>query len=436
MSKRDKKAFETAKSVFDDYFSDVCFNNDEIRYVTYKEIQEDKKHKIYCAVIEYKDFRQYVNFYENGAVVNCVFDFDNCPLCHFGDILNVTDSDDLSFYTYKSCYNTDMIRCALDKIMLATDKYFTDITNISKSQKKKEIIRNEINLLCDDECVDNKDIADDVDLLQFIYGTLVLFDKNNGYIDFLKDLKKKKLKGEKLNMYENRAHRVLSRLSKKQLTQMSDNIKKTTQDKLYLYSPYVFFAIVFAIIFGIMGIKIQSALYEGYIGFDLFDSALGFGTAGAAFSLIFTGIFDKLIYKIIVPKSKKDHLNMILEKEKATVWGVVIGVIGSVAICAFFILNFCFSGAGFSEDNIKFRNYCFQKFQTYSYGDVEIAEIKGDYSDGSYSEYLDKAYAFCFDGDNWYEYGVADEETKCLIEKKAKEYNKEINTYKTVGDIK
>lgn len=434
MSKKNRQAFEMAKGIFDSYFADMGYNKSGIRFITYNEIKEDKKSRIYSAVIEYNDFRQYVNFYERGAVINSIFDFDNCPLCHFGEILNVLDSDDLSFYTYDSCYSEDLMKFALENIMQATEKYFNDLISISNSQNKKDIIFNELKAYCNDEDLNNKDIAGDVDLLHLFYGTLTLSDEDNGYIDFLKDLRKKKSEGKELDAFEKRAYRVMSKMSKKQLKEMSNDMKKTKEDRLYLYAPYVFFAIVFAVIFGFVGVKIQGILYDGYIGVDYFESALGFATAGAAISVIFTGLIDKFIYKIIVPKSKMGHFNIIYEKEKSSDLGGILALICCVVLCGFFTFAFCFSGAGFNEDNIKYREYCFQKFQTYSYIDVEIAEIDGSYSDGVYSEYLEPAYAFNFDGE-WYEYGAADSETQELLNKKTKEFNKKIKTYRAIEDI-
>lgn len=437
MAKREKEAYELAKKIFDDYFSRLAVKNRNIRYITYQEKADENNQRVYSAVLDYGDFRQYVNFYEKdmgNAFINCAFELDKC-LCHFGEILNVIDSDDLSFYSFPMCYNEKLILSALDKIMRATEKYMPDILAIADSAEMQERVYNNLAEYVDKETIAEKDVLTDYDEQYFVFDA-VIFNIDEGYQDFLRSLKRKKKKGKLTDSYEIRAERVLSKLSRKELREVHKKVKKTNADKFYLYIPYVIFALIFAVIFGFIGVKIQLSLYDGYIGVDYFSSALGFGVAGASLSVAFTSMINEKIYKIIVPKSRKDHFDMILELEKSPsqMQGMIFAILGTTAIAVFFIVMFTCSGFGFKDNEIRHREYLFEPFETYCFEDVEMAEIKGTADDGGYSEYMDTAYAFKLDGE-WYEYGVPDIEAKELIESNIEKYGMQLKTAETTADL-
>lgn len=435
MAKREKEAYKLAKKVFDDYFSRLAMENRNIKYITYQEKADEKNQRVYSAVIDYDDFRQYVNFYEKdmgNAFVNCAFEFDKY-LCHFGEILNIIDSDDLSFYSYPMCYNEKLIVSALDNIMGATEKYMSDIVSIANSAEIQERIYNTLAEYVDEETIAEKDVLTDYDEQYFIYDALI-FSLDEGYQDFLRSLKRKKKKGKLTDAYEIRAERVLSKLSKKELKNVHTKIKKTSADKFYMYIPYVIIAIILAVIFSVIGVKIQISLYDGYIGVDYFSSLLGFGAAGASLSVLLTSLINEKIYKIIVPKSKKDHFDMMIEHEKCSSSGTIFVIISTIAIAAFFIVMFTCSGFGFKDNEIRHREYIFEPFETYYFEDVEMAEIKGTVDDGDYLEYGDTAYAFKIDGE-WFDYGIPDDDAKKLIESNIEKYNKQLKTADSIGDL-
>ncbi|MCM1285979.1 MAG: hypothetical protein NC213_05600 [Acetobacter sp.] len=435
MAKREKEAYELAKKVFDDYFSRLAVENINIKFITYQEKADEKNNRVYSAVIDYDNFRQYVNFYEKdmgNAFVNCAFEFDKY-LCHFGEILNAIDSDDLSFYSYPMCYNENLILSALSNIMNATEKYMADISYIANSAEMQEKIYTNLAEHVDEETIAEKDVLTDYDEQYFIFDALI-FNLDEGYQDFLNSLKRKKKKGKLTDAYEIRAERVLSKLSKKELKNVHTKVKKTKADKFYMYAPYAVIAVIFAIIFGAVGVKVQMSLYNGCIGVDYFSSALGFGVAGASLSVILTSLINDKIYKIIVPKSKKDHFEMILELEKSSVWGTVLIAAGTIAIAVFSIVMFTCSGFGFKNNEIRHREYIFETFETCYFEDVEIAEVKGTVDSDGYSEYIDTAYAFKIGGE-WFDYGVPDDDAKKLIESNIEKYNKQLKTADSIEDL-
>jgi hypothetical protein len=106
------------QKTFNEYFDSYYNYNKSVKNVSYQNMANDLG---YSVKLEYKNFNQYVNVYYNAYepyTINCCFEFTNSKvdfLCHFVDVLNEIDSDDISFYTYAYCIDDETIKNAIEK---------------------------------------------------------------------------------------------------------------------------------------------------------------------------------------------------------------------------------------------------------------------------------------------------------------------------------
>lgn len=431
-----EKDIEKFNFLIDDYFNKYYANNRAIKNISYYNMEAFNGHSV---ILEYKNFRQYVNIYYDAYdynTVNCCFEFKYNGrrfLCHFADVLNLIDSNDISFYTYDKCFNDEKIVAALDNIMSATRKYQTNLNSIALTYDLSEKLYMDLNSDAeDDDCLSLPDLVLDMDYV--IYNTVYEIDELKKYL--AKREKRNKLK----KGYETRACRVLCALDRKEIKKVKKNKRKeqsySKKDKALLYTPYIIFAIVFAVAFGFIGLYIDKQIYNNCFGRMHFDTVLGFAVVGAFLSCILTWIIHKPLYKRIVKKDYYDEFQQILMAESSP--PALIAALGVliVIVCLFFTAFFCFNGMAFNSDgNIIYKDTAFSQKKIIMFADTEIAIVKGYHSKGGYSEYLDTAYAFKIEND-WYEYGVPDEEEVVeYIENSINKYNKDVKIYKSIEDI-
>lgn len=427
------------------FFSEYYTQNTNISNISYREMPKDEG---YSAIIEYKDFKQYVNIYwdtyENCAINSC-FELESRGfkfLCHFVDILNETDSDDISFYVFTHCAEQEKMRSSLNALMHTTEKYYTDICNITASKEHMDNIFKDIVL---DEALDEGLNENDIDkedipsvpeeATDFLYTIYeMLYDRNELKKVLTKSAKKNKLD----NKYEKRAYRVLSSQSKGEIKEYEKAREKSTKyplkDRIIMYTPSIIIAVVFGIVFGFLGIQLDKYLYPDLIGKDYMGTVVSFFILGIAVSILPISLIPNRFYKLFVPKKHYDEFLIMLESEKLTKLDkIVFSVIAVIGIAIIFVLC-AFTGVAFTNDgNIVSKDFIFSKAETYSLADTEIAAIDDVDGDGIF-DYTERAYAFKIDGE-WIEFGVPDDETKAIIESAVEKNHKQVKVYEYFDDI-
>jgi hypothetical protein len=200
--------------------------------------------------------------------------------------------------------------------------------------------------------------------------------------------------------------------------------------------PYFVIAVIFAVLFVILGIHIDKMLYPNWIGKDYGYTGLSFGISGIFLSLLFSSVVIKKIYKIFVPKKHYNNVMIIYEGEKASKKAVVFFVVLCVFVSVLFFNVMAFTGIAVTEnETVVNKDFAFSKVVEQPLEDTEIAIVKGSYSGKyGYSVYADTAYAFKVD-DEWIDFGIPNEEAKEIIENAIEKYDKSVKTYREVNDI-
>ncbi|MCH5321399.1 MAG: YIP1 family protein [Eubacterium sp.] len=452
MSKAEKALYEKTiqqiSALFADYFNEYFANHREIKNISFYTMSDDLG---YSVILEYENFTQYVNYFfdyfsaEKSVVNSCFkFNLNGEFFCNFDDVLDMIDSDDLSFYTYSNCFDDTAVLSAISEIMSATEKYIQKLNDIAHSDLlKKKYIKDNFD---EDEPFDK--IEEVIDITYVCYYKIFLATSeslDDYYKKLKKDLAKKYRKNTLETLYEKRAYRVLNNLTKADIKKLDKELEKSDKaskkDKFLMYLPVIVIAVIFAVIFAIIGYRIDKNIYADCIGRNSYLSVFAFGFVGVWISLIVSLLLPDSIYKFIVKKDKYDSFKRMVNSESilgSTIYKVLVCfllIIACLAIAVFFTFIFCFNGVAFKENSIVYREYGFSQMETYSFENTEIAILEGSYSDSEYREYEDTAYAFKL-GDEWVNYGVpTDDETTELIESNIKNYNKQVKTVKSIEDL-
>lgn len=450
-AKKNEIAESTIKSIdvlFRQYFDNYFSQHREVKNMSYYRMNDNSGLSV---ILDYDNFKQYVNYFydyfsiENAVVNTCFeFDFNGIFLCNFDDVLDMIDSDDLSFYTYLNCFENKAVINALDNIMQAVNKYLPYLNNIAVTPglKKKYI---------DDNYDEGEQYIDEIE--EMLDGTYFSYYKafstsseslDDFYAYLKKDLQKLYRKNQLDTLFEKRAYRVLNGLSKEDIKKLDKELlkadKMSKNDKFLMYMPVIIISVIFAIGFGIAGYYIDKNIFADCLGRKHYESVIAFGFAGTWISLIVSLLLPNSIYKLYIKKDRYDSFIRMVNAQgntesfaqKAVIY--IFCIVGCIAGALFFTTIFCFNGIAFNNDAIVYKDFAFSQTQSYSFEDTEIAIVEGEYSNGSYGEYIDTAYAFKLDED-WYDYGVPDEEIKELIEQNIEKYDKDVKIYKSVEDI-
>ncbi len=445
-----KDTIKNIDTLFREYFNEYYLSNRKIKNIFFYSMDNNLG---YSAVLEYKNFRQYVSFFYDyfsieNAVVNSCFEFaidGRKFLCNFDDVFDVTDSEDLSFYTYSNCFENEAVVSSLGCIMSATEKYFALLNSIACSDFLKEKYIKENYGVSENL---NSIIENAIDVTYVTYYKLFL-QANESIDDYYKYLKKELAKLYHKNqldtLYEKRAYRVLNNLSEKDIKQLDKELEKADRisksDRFLMYLPMLILAVIFAIAFGIIGYHIDENIFIDCIGKKHYSSLVAFGFSGACVSLIISVLLPNSVYKLFVKKDRYDSFIRMVNMQdiqgpfafKAIVYAFII--IAVLVIAMFFTVVFCFNGIAFKTDSIVYKEYAFSEMQRYSFEQTEIAIVEGSYNEGEYSSYIGTAYAFKL-GDEWYDYGVPDgNEVVLLIESNIEKYDKNVKIYKSIEDI-
>lgn len=422
-----KTVYTNAKKVIDEYFSSIAVNDNKIRYITFQEndVEFTKKGKCYTAVIEYDCFKQYINFYEKYLftknVVNSVFEFDGEEklFCFFVDVFNAVNSNDLDFYTYGYCKSSDDIKAALNNIVCATDKYFNCLERVANNSELQKLIIDDKKAYEEDNSFLPESFIDTFDHKWFKYKKLNS-DTFFGYETFFDELKSRKKKGLKLNLYEQRAYNYMSEMSRADIRQAQSSIKKKKYDNLLMLLPYIFGVVIFGSVFGVLANYIMQKLFVGYYMENIGVVTFFFVFLGVIFGAAVVGLcnIDVLFWKLFYKKETARRIYDVAKEDQAPTWLMIVTLAVTV-IFVFFVSVFAISGIGIGTENVLYKDNLFSENQYYSYESLEVAVITNSV-DGS--EFAETAYAFYIDNE-WYEYGVPNKRAKALLESKLKEYN-------------
>lgn len=424
-----------AKDSFKRYFSEYYQLNKNVQSVSYHNIQNNKS---FSAVIEYKKFTQYVNFYKsilhtnNTAVINTCFEFDNFgkkAIFHFDTILDYLDSDDISFYTFPHCATNSAICSKLDIIMSATEKYYDIIVEIANNNEKLSDICNNFS------CFNDLSYAFDYDFMTYYKQ---FYNINELYLM----LKSKQGINGLTNPFEKRVYRVLDNMNIAQRKKLERNQKTQESyavlDKIYMYVPQILIILLSVVGSVLLGIYLdKNVINPEWIGKEYGYTGLVFGIFGVVIGVILLLInIDKPLYKIIVPKNHYEEFMQILNVEEAPKGQIGFVCLLGIIVAVIMSINFAFTGVAVTKNyEIVKRDLCFSSVSHYPMESTEIAIIKGYYDNSGYYEYIEPAYAFKLN-DEWYDFGVANNEAKHIIEDAIEKYNKEVNVYKSIDHIK
>ncbi|MCH5316086.1 MAG: hypothetical protein J1E81_09235 [Eubacterium sp.] len=432
------KQMELVIPIFEDYFTNYYSQNRLIKSYSFYNMKDMAG---FSAVLEYDNFRQYVNYHIGKGLfgentINTCFELEfngNKFLCHFVDILNEVDSDDLSFYTYDNCLIKEDIETALNGIMEATNKYYSEISSIAVSQNRVKSIYD--NYASDEYDGSLAEIEEAADFDYIFYGNKTSYD------ELSKQLAVEFKKGRLDEGYPKRAYRVLNNMSRSQLKKAEK--ERTVKSKLPLSAkiimsiPYVVFAVVFAVIFAVAFRYIDAQIYSECVARSSSSDITVFVGVflGAVAGVVFFSFFPPKTYKLIAKGKTYEQIEQTLYSsatDSPLAYVTIVG--GCLLIFAFFICMFSFNGAGFTENSVIYKEYVFSQKQEYSFEDMKICEIEATYDDGDYHEYIGTAYAFKFD-DEWYDFGVPNDEEMQIIQNNIKKYNIKVDKAYSVDSI-
>lgn len=440
-NKKEKTNYDEYKNIFTEYFNVYYQKNNAVKSLTYRDmIEEYKGENIgFSAVLEYKNFIQYVNVYWDmyePFTINSCFTFDCMDeklLCHFVDILNSIDSDDLSFYSYTHCIGEESVRAALDNIMTATEKYQTAVNNAALSDGA--LLPEITDVLREDDYDEADMISVPEDAYDFDFVTYELSFERPALKKYLaRRARKNKLE----NKFEVRANRVLSaenRSDTKNKEKKRQNAHNFSKKDRYLASVMsIISMLVFGAIFGFIGYKLDSSMFADWIGKNHYDTGWIFALIGIFVGLLLLAMLPYRVFKPFMSEKRYEGFKAYLDSQNistpAKVFVVTIIIVFALAGLYFFSFN----GVGLTDNmEIKYKEYALSATEIYSLEDTEIAIVRG-YNNRGFCEYGDTAYAFKVDGE-WEDFGIPDDESKRIIENAIEKYDKHPKTYKTVGDI-
>lgn len=437
--KINEKRITEYRNIFEEYFNKYYADNREVEAVSFREMLDEKGKPLgFTAEIQYKNFTQNVNVFWNVIapfVINSIFTFKAKQgnfCCHFVDVLDYFDSDDISFYTYTNCVGKEKTIRALDNVMNATKKYWFELNLVSQTPDISQSICEEIYA---DAIDDNDALFDTIEeTVDMAFITYEILNKANEMKAYLKSQAKKNQLETK---FEKRAYRVLNnetsydaKEAEKQRAKFN-GFDKT--DKLIVGIVLGTIGAIFAVVFAVVGYKLDVMMYSDWLGRNASDTVLAFLMIGAFTGVMFGGLLPVKIYRPLVSEERFESIQAFIESEKTSSKTLItVGVLSYIALVLIMFSLGAFNGVGFTNNGeIKYKEFAFSQVETYQLDETEVAIVRGYQSKG-FKEYGETAYAFKL-GDEWVDYGIPDENSKPIIENRIK--GEEIKIYKTAGDI-
>lgn len=417
---------------FNDYFNEYYLANAEVKNVSFGEMADDTG---YYALLEYKNFSQYINVHWDLGFGDCIsscfklrsdsYDY----ICYISQVLDYFDSNDINCYCYNECYTDNAIKFALDEIMSATKKYWTKLNEIALSNEIQNKIFEQI--FADDLC--EPDLSDyDFSAVEYIYdwnyvlGSMALDAK-----EYRKTILRKGKRNKLNTIYEQRVYRAFVSDKLKEYSPSYQPSKQAKKDETVIAVVGIVFSILIGILCVFLGSRLDAYVMADWVGRNRLEASLGFFLIGFFFALIILAIIPDSVMKPFFSKTRYEEYLALEKMQDISFVAKIIIVAVVVILCCGILFFFTFNGVGMNKDgDILYKEFALSETRVYSLKDTEIAIVVGDGG----GEYTDTAYAFCLDG-KWVDFGVADEQNKKKIEESIAKYNKDVKTYDSVGDI-
>ncbi len=420
------------KEQFNIFFNEYYMANPEVKNLSFGDMVDDVG---YYALLEYKNFSQYINVHWDigaGECISSCFKFRSDSydyVCYLSQMLDYYDSDDINCYCYDECYTDNAINFAFDEIMSATKKYWTKLNEIALSYDIQNKLFEQI--FADDLC--EPDLSDyDFSSIEYnwdwnyVLGSMMVDPK-----DYKKSILRKGKRNKLKTVYEQRAYRVFLSDKQGEYTSVYQPSKQAKKDETTIALVCIGISILFGVLCMFIGVKLDAYVMADWVGRNRLEASLPFFLVGFFVCLLFFAILPDSIVKPFLSKSRYDEYLALAKAESFSLTVKMIIVVAVIALCCGSLFFFAFNGVGINKDgDILYKKYALSETKTYSLEDTEIAIVTGDGG----SEYIDTAYAFCIDGE-WIDFGVAEEENKKIIEESIAKYNKEVKIYSSVGDI-
>ena len=143
---------------------------------------------------------------------------------------------------------------------------------------------------------------------------------------------------------------------------------------MVLYLPYIAFMIIFAIVFGLVGLLIDNKIYSDYFGRSSPDAFIFSAMIGIFVSWIFTWFIRKPIYKFILKKNYDDRRFIKIMNEKSSPTGVLIfSCVLIVATCILIFMFGCFNGFAFDNDgNVYYKETPFSQNEVVAIDEIQF----------------------------------------------------------------
>lgn len=407
------------------------------------EEQEDDDCMRFTVKLDCGSFEERLVYYPNSLLsnsgVDVEFSFENSDYVYtFYDIFNLFDIDDFNLYYYEDLANPEEINNAVKNIFDATEKY---LYYINKAQNDEYLPLLEKNYETDMDTVTGDDSwkNEEKDLLLLPLNHPV-YSYADGEITpkLHKKLQKENAKGDLNTIYEKR---LLAYLDSGKTFERKELKRKKSFNKAYFRSQMrimvvtfiAFFAIMFAVVFGIRtyvfyGANILSSSFLLMSFCVIFSSFL--------LTIAFWFVFGKILIVNRMPENMKkraehEYDSYIGWKHKyPELYRLICALLGIAAAVGF--LLFSVHGIGYYDDYVKFSDSSSFKIVNAEYENLNIYKVQ--YDD---KKPVENAYIIADDNGNYYNYGEIDPngETQQKLNEIAEKYSKEIIEVESIDYI-
>ena len=462
MAKKEKARKKTDDEIrviefIKNYLNKYSAKSNLIRNIDFKEQTNDGFLR-FIASIDYGNFEQRIVYYPNMLfkehfvdVEFSIGETDN--IYTFYDIFNLFDISDFNLYFYSDFLCEDDVKKALDEIMSATEKYFSDIERAQTSaylpQLEKNYETDMNNAYGGDDWKEDEPFGF---VLPFNHPYYPIAENS---IKTLKKLQKRNAKNKLDTIYEKR---LLKYLESGNAVREKKQAEKTEFEKLYkkkkMQTNLLLFAATAAVVC-VLCLGIHAVIYAGAETFKtqyeifgvlttlpVFKIILGFLAALVIDVGITVPFFGEKLILASMPENYRKKTVGKYEIDRKDFFGddgpvtQVIGTVMFVVIAALLIYSLSSAGIGYYEDSVKFSKLASLDIVTIPYEEIEIYKLEGYYEDDEEFASYENAYAIA-DGDQYYSYGeiLPNGQTQTKLEEIAEKYNKDIKEIKSIEEL-
>ena len=461
MKKKEKIRKKTADETriiecIKNYLNKYSAKSNLIRNIEYKEETNDGALR-FIAGIDYGAFEQRIVYYPvmmfREQFIDVEFSIGATDYVYtFYDIFNLFNICDFNLYFYDDLLSVDDVEEALDEILRATEKYYSDIERACTDAYLPQL---EKNYETDMNQVYGSDYWKEEEPFGFILPlNHPYYPIAENSIKTLKKLRKRNAKDKLDTIYEKRLFEHLE--SEKQFSEEKFS-EKTEFEKIYNKKKRISNLLIFlltAVAVYLISLGIHSAIYAGAVTFKTQWEIFGILTTlpiGKIVFGFFTALFmsialtvpllGKKLFMALMPENYRKKAAAKYEKDKRAFFGKegpitkILEIIIIVPVAAIMVFSIAASGIGYFEDGVKFYDISSFELCHISYQDLEICKIQGYYEDDAFIDY-ENAYVI-FSGDKSYELGelAPNGQTQQKLEEIAEKYSKEIKEIKSIEDL-